>query len=482
MGTVIGDSGEHYEVDDMPFGELGAGVLGYRCRDGWGRERVCKRGVVDAGVREVAGYGRAAVWAAERSAAVSVESAVQWPIDTVSEGDSVVAVMVPVVPQGCLLEGGMVRTLEYLCLPSRNPPGAARRVGVLIRVCDIFAALEVDGYVHGGVSLRGLGWGAEPVQAYLLDGDRLRPREQVREPEADRLALAVLIYQGLFLGPGAASQVVAAWRANQLLGEVDWRLRGLFERAFDGGRDGLPTASEWRVALTGVYLTADAGAYRSAELRLLDQQAEHFRGTVIGPVATWPGRFDPPPVASSRMSVARIAAIAAAVLVLLGGAIGIGMGTAALTGRSGRDAAPNADPLSTATVALDTKAMVSADPPSVGGSPAPVVTAAPVTTTTPPAADPYAAVVVAYFDAINRKDFATAWQLGGRKIDNGDWDHFVHQFDTLAKDVVTVYPTGGSTVYMHLDAYQNDGGVLRFDGYYVIGDWAIVDWSVHRSG
>ncbi|MEV6773631.1 hypothetical protein AB0N05_33860 [Nocardia sp. NPDC051030] len=482
MGSVVGESGERYGVDETPFGEIAGFNVLFRCWDGRGRERVYARYqqlVVDGRwVRAAAMHGRAVVQAVEQTGGCGVE----WPVDTVSVGNAVSGVITPVVPAAFRHSDGRGRTLESFCAPSHDASDAARRVGVLIRVCDIFAMLEAEEFVYGDLSLSSILWCDEPVDAYLLGGDRLRPRGSGGSVADDRLALAVLMHQGLFMGPVTAELVVNAWRVpGTLPAGLDPRLRVLFERAHAGVDR--PAPSEWRQALMATYLSPDGSAYLTQPLSLLSQHAEYFRGTVIGPIAStaWKQPEYAPPVVSgppSGVSVARIAALSAAVLVLLAGAIGIGMGAAVLTKSTRTDA--NSQLQATTAVNLDTKAIVTpqaTNPPTASALPTTTVAA----TTAPPASDPYASVVQAYFDAINRRDFSAAWDLGGRTIENGDWNHFIHAFDDLSRDVVTVYPTGGPTVYMHLDAYHTDGSVLRFDGYYVVRDGAIVSWNVHKS-
>ncbi|MFE1045184.1 hypothetical protein ACFW5S_04755 [Streptomyces olivaceus] len=90
-----------------------------------------------------------------------------------------------------------------------------------------------------------------------------------------------------------------------------------------------------------------------------------------------------------------------------------------------------------------------------------------------------AATVTAYFDAINERDFPTAWELGGRNLDE-DYDHFVAGFDTTESDELTVVGTTGEDVSVTFVARQTDGSQQAFDGTYTVRDGVIVDAAVQE--
>lgn len=74
-----------------------------------------------------------------------------------------------------------------------------------------------------------------------------------------------------------------------------------------------------------------------------------------------------------------------------------------------------------------------------------------------------ARTVVAYYDAINRRDFATAWSLGGSRIaGGGGFAKYVDGFATTSWDTVTVTDVRGSTVSVVLSAVQTDGSTRTF--------------------
>lgn len=102
-------------------------------------------------------------------------------------------------------------------------------------------------------------------------------------------------------------------------------------------------------------------------------------------------------------------------------------------------------------------------------------TAPPTTVAAPVSAS--AAVVYAYFDAINRRDYPQAWALGGRFLD-ASYDDFVAGLATTDHEAVTVTSENGETVHIRLSARQSDGTYRTFAGYYVVRDGAIVAASI----
>ncbi|MGK8489400.1 hypothetical protein [Nocardia asiatica] len=95
------------------------------------------------------------------------------------------------------------------------------------------------------------------------------------------------------------------------------------------------------------------------------------------------------------------------------------------------------------------------------------------TTTTAPATGP-ARIVTAYFDAINRRDYGRAWEMGGRNLDTS-YEHFVAGLSTTAHEAVRITGQSGDTVHIELSARQTDGTVRAFSGYYVVRNDVIVD-------
>ncbi|MEU0507391.1 hypothetical protein [Nocardia sp. NPDC005998] len=88
-----------------------------------------------------------------------------------------------------------------------------------------------------------------------------------------------------------------------------------------------------------------------------------------------------------------------------------------------------------------------------------------------------AAVVYAYFDAIDRRDYPQSSALGGRNLDSS-YDDFVDGLATTDHEALAVTSEDGDTVHIHLFARQSDGTYRTFAGYDVVRDGAIVSASI----
>ncbi|MET8980919.1 hypothetical protein ABZX85_35490 [Streptomyces sp. NPDC004539] len=82
-------------------------------------------------------------------------------------------------------------------------------------------------------------------------------------------------------------------------------------------------------------------------------------------------------------------------------------------------------------------------------------------------------VVTAYFAAINSRDYATAWSLGGKNLDS-DYDAFVTGFATTRSDTITITSVQGDDVALTLEALQTDGTTKTFDKVYTVSGGEIV--------
>ena len=69
-----------------------------------------------------------------------------------------------------------------------------------------------------------------------------------------------------------------------------------------------------------------------------------------------------------------------------------------------------------------------------------------------PSADP-AGTVKAYFAAINNREYAQAWKLGGQHA-GPSYSSFISGFTTTATDTVTILPVSGEVVTARLAAQQ----------------------------
>ncbi|MFE2924206.1 hypothetical protein [Streptomyces goshikiensis] len=317
MRHLSGSSGRRYAVDDAELNSGGQARL-YRCRDDKGVVRVYKEyrtPLADpadiAQLTRIQQVGQAVVARAEAagSFAETADSSVNWPIDIVRSGRQVSGVVVPLIPGDFMRDGKSPRTLDFLSLARANPPRAAVRVGVLIRVCDIFAFLESAQLLHGDVSAKNLVWRPSPSHAYLIDSDGIRsfspapahgvctpgwedPRLQDQKIPAhdcysDRYALALALYKGLFLNPGGPQYVGGTWSGASCFPQrLDPKLRSMFARALDQplATDDRPTAAQWRSALQAVYLD-DKGDFRRPALDVLDTYAQDYRAAFAQPKA-----------------------------------------------------------------------------------------------------------------------------------------------------------------------------------------------------
>jgi hypothetical protein len=85
-------------------------------------------------------------------------------------------------------------------------------------------------------------------------------------------------------------------------------------------------------------------------------------------------------------------------------------------------------------------------------------------------------VVTAFFDAINSRDYSTAWQLGGENLDS-DYDTFVRGYATTRRDTITIVSVRTaarqSVVRLALDAEQTDGTSQSYDAAYTVTDGEI---------
>ncbi|GAB3161531.1 hypothetical protein GCM10027258_78670 [Amycolatopsis stemonae] len=99
-----------------------------------------------------------------------------------------------------------------------------------------------------------------------------------------------------------------------------------------------------------------------------------------------------------------------------------------------------------------------------------------------PADTAEARTVIAYYDAINRRDFATAWSLGGSRIaGGGGYTKYVNGFTTTSWDTLTVTDVRGSTVSVVLSAVQTDGSTRTFSGTYTVSGGVITGSHITRT-
>lgn len=109
---------------------------------------------------------------------------------------------------------------------------------------------------------------------------------------------------------------------------------------------------------------------------------------------------------------------------------------------------------------------------------------APATTTPPSAAAPAVPsapeqTVIAYFDAINRRDFQQAWELGGKNT-TSTYSSFVSGFSTTVMVAVQILGLSGSVVTAHLSSLESDGSIKDFEGTYTVHGGVIDKFHVRQ--
>jgi hypothetical protein len=91
-----------------------------------------------------------------------------------------------------------------------------------------------------------------------------------------------------------------------------------------------------------------------------------------------------------------------------------------------------------------------------------------------------AAVVTAFYAAINAQDYATAWKLGGDNL-GSTYSDFAAGFAGTAHDTLTVTGVQGNTVDVHLEALQSDGSTKVYDGSYQVSNGQIVEGRLTQA-
>lgn len=328
--SVTGESGEKYEI---ALGAIGIDGELFRCRDQQGRDRIYRKYAEPITDPDSIGFaeqalllGREIVLAAEDEPGSRdwAATSINWPIDLIMRDHALAGVIRPLIPDEFLREDGTPRTLDQLV--GEHPAAAYFRVGVLIRVCDIFLVLEERYLALPGIAEPQLAWSRTEPRAQLIDCDGLRPALGDAE-FAGRLALANIIRCGLFLAPGIPE-------------DLDLRLRMLFDRADTAAPEHKPTPEEWLIALKAAFLTSDGGAYRMEMLDVVDRPAPTLKPLPVG-------AFPRP----QRSPGGRIAGILLAVAGLLAviGVIAVRSGEPEAT----EAAAPAAAPVVTTTPVFD---------------------------------------------------------------------------------------------------------------------------------
>ena len=182
--------------------------------------------------------------------------------------------------------------------------------------------------------------------------------------------------------------------------------------------------------------------------------------------STVPDRQAAVPAAVSSRRPGRWPAVALALLL----AGGVAFGVIKLTGdhHPSRGASSRAKPADTAAAgfpALSTGA--AARPPSEAA------TASPAPGTIGGALTSPDGVVIAFFKAINHRDWPRVWQLGGKNL-GAPYAQMVQGFAKTGHDDVTITSTDGNSVSVLLIAVQTSGQAQFYQGAYLVANKAIV--------
>jgi Helix-turn-helix domain len=92
-----------------------------------------------------------------------------------------------------------------------------------------------------------------------------------------------------------------------------------------------------------------------------------------------------------------------------------------------------------------------------------------------------AATVRAYVAAIDGRDYARAWSLGGRNTGQS-YPSFVSGFSTTARDTLSIMSVLGDVVTARLTATQTDGTVDTYQGTYTVDRGVIIGFDVVQVG
>ncbi|QMU76653.1 hypothetical protein GXW83_13760 [Streptacidiphilus sp. PB12-B1b] len=131
-------------------------------------------------------------------------------------------------------------------------------------------------------------------------------------------------------------------------------------------------------------------------------------------------------------------------------------------GHTGPHRTPQAAPPVSVSAALPQPAA----PTGLTGSPSASASPSPTVSSSPSAGTP-AAVLDAYFAAINSHDYQQAWQLGAKNL-NSDYATFVSGLSGTVHDDAIIQDESPTVADVDLTATQADGSVKQFTGTYTV--------------
>ncbi len=91
------------------------------------------------------------------------------------------------------------------------------------------------------------------------------------------------------------------------------------------------------------------------------------------------------------------------------------------------------------------------------------------------------AVVKRFIAAINLRDYAQAWAVGGKNV-GIPYSKFIAGFATTAYDRLTIQSVSGNIVTIQLVAHQTDGTVKTYQGGYTVEDCILTQFKIRQIG
>jgi len=163
-----------------------------------------------------------------------------------------------------------------------------------------------------------------------------------------------------------------------------------------------------------------------------------------------------------------------AVIAVVLGVVGCGVRPVAGTPMPAPAPTTTSAPTSTSASASESSSTTTETPtesPSESPTTSSPVESPPATTSPAPGTGPEA-VVQAYINAINARDYRRAWELGGKNLGK-PYEAFEAGFATTDHDVLRIQSVQGGTVTVELTAVQTDGTQQTYRGTYTVSGGAI---------
>ncbi|GFH38306.1 hypothetical protein [Streptomyces pacificus] len=89
-------------------------------------------------------------------------------------------------------------------------------------------------------------------------------------------------------------------------------------------------------------------------------------------------------------------------------------------------------------------------------------------------------VVTAYFEAINKRDYRTAWALGGSNLESG-YDRFVSGYADTERNAIEIRYVQGTRVRLTIEALQSDGSTRSYNALYTVRGGVISSGTATRT-